>query len=451
MKIVGLLSVIFLQISYVFAEEGIHNYNVDRRIDLTTQLVKISYKIKIGNFDKNNFEYDFVLHVSESDHLAYISIKDELKKELKHTKRLHSSHTYFTILLSGNEFQTIFVEATFTKIILPYPLQIAQSENQLVRYFGNAYFLSPYKTLSQKTSVHLNTKNVESFTNVKPSFLVDATITYGTYKNIGPLSTEPIIIHYENFSPFLTVTRLRRTIEVSHWGNIAVEEAIDILHTGAELKGSFSRYDFQKDSRVGQSSVKSYKTLIPASAVGVYYRDTNGNISTSSMKILKDSIELDLRPRFPLFGGWKTHYTLGYNVPSFEYLFNNDQSFLLKMRVMDHIFDDMVVDELLVMIVLPEGSKNIKLITPYFVQRLPDTLHYTYLDTIGRPVINFAKQNLVEHHIHDFNLKYDFNRIMMLQEPLLVVIFLYIFFLCVVVWMRLDFSINHDKQASHKE
>ena len=29
----------------------------------------------------------------------------------------------------------------------------------------------------------------------------------------------------------------------------------------------------------------------------------------------------DLRPRFPLFGGWKTHYLVGYNVPSYEYLF----------------------------------------------------------------------------------------------------------------------------------
>ena len=25
--------------------------------------------------------------------------------------------------------------------------------------------------------------------------------------------------------------------------------------------------------------------------------------------------------RFPLFGGWKTHYVVGYNVPSYEYLY----------------------------------------------------------------------------------------------------------------------------------
>lgn len=79
-------------------------------------------------------------------------------------------------------------------------------------------------------------------------------------------------MHYENHTPFLTVTRLERTIEVSHWGNIAVEETIDMRHTGAVLKGPFSRYDYQKDGRSGQASVKQYRTALPASATGVYYR-----------------------------------------------------------------------------------------------------------------------------------------------------------------------------------
>jgi oligosaccharyltransferase complex subunit alpha (ribophorin I) len=40
----------------------------------------------------------------------------------------------------------------------------------------------------------------------------------------------------------------------------------------------------------------------------------------------------------------------------------------------------------------------------------------------------------------------------MLQEPLLVVGFLYILFVCVIIWMRLDFSIIKEKeQHYHKE
>lgn len=167
------------------------------------------------------------------------------------------------------------------------------------------------------------------------------------------------------------------------------------------------------------------------------------------MRVLKDSVELDLRPRFPLFGGWKTHYTIGYNVPSYEYLFSGGSNFLLKMRLVDHVYDDMVVDDLTVKIILPEGSKNLKLIPPFPVTRLADSLHYTYLDTFGRPVVAFTKRNLVENHISDLNLSYDFSRVMMLQEPLLVVGFFMTLFLLVIVWLRLDFSISKEPQQHH--
>lgn len=39
--------------------------------------------------------------------------------------------------------------------------------------------------------------------------------------------------------------------------------------------------------------------------------------------------------------------------------------------------------------------------SPYEISRAPDELHYTYLDTFGRPVIVAHKSNLVEQHIQD--------------------------------------------------
>jgi oligosaccharyltransferase complex subunit alpha (ribophorin I) len=69
-------------------------------------------------------------------------------------------------------------------------------------------------------------------------------------------------IHFENNAPFLTITNLERVIEVSHWGNIAVEETIDLKHSGAALKGPFSRYEYQRETQSGLSSVKSFKVFI---------------------------------------------------------------------------------------------------------------------------------------------------------------------------------------------
>lgn len=39
--------------------------------------------------------------------------------------------------------------------------------------------------------------------------------------------------------------------------------------------------------------------------------------------------------------------------------------------------------------------------SPYEINRASDELHYTYLDTFGRPVIVAHKSNLVEQHIQD--------------------------------------------------
>lgn len=99
------------------------------------------------------------------------------------------------------------------------------------------------------------------------------------------------------------------------------------------------------------------QTLLPASARDIYYRDEIGNISTSSVRKMTDVVELIVQPRFPLFGGWKTDYVLGYNVPAYQYLYSSGNKFVLKMRVVDHLFDDAVIENLKLKIILPEGSK----------------------------------------------------------------------------------------------
>ena len=66
---------------------------------------------------------------------------------------------------------------------------------------------------------------------------------------------------------------------------------------GAILRGSYSRFDHQRVPNSGASSVKSFKTILPAAAADVYYRDEIGNISTSNLRVDEDYVELELRPR----------------------------------------------------------------------------------------------------------------------------------------------------------
>lgn len=165
---------------------------------------------------------------------------------------------------------------------------------------------------------------------------------------------------------------------------------------------------------------------------------------------MENSVEVELRPRFPLFGGWNTQYILGYNIPSYTYLYAKGDNYLLKMPLIDHIFDNMVIKEATIEIILPEGSHSIELTLPYNARRLPDSLHHTYLDTIGRPVITVKKTNLVEDHIEHFELRYVFPKMFMLLEPLLIIAFLYILFLTVIIYVRLDFSLSKDESAEQR-
>lgn len=451
--------VLFISIYSITNAEQVNqqlvNKNVERTIDLTSQLVKISATITLENTGKDSVRNFLIVFEPDTvGNLSYISVKDSLKEDLKLTPTKitdHENYVYSVQLkqpLAPSRTTGVTLEAVFTKALMPYPSRITQKEKQLVRYFGNHYFYSPYLTNKQTTTVTLSSRTVESYTKLKPVTQSDSTLTYGPYNDISAFSQDRMIVHYENNSPFLSVTRLERLIEISHWGNIAVEENIEILHTGAKLKGPFSRYDYQRDTSSSHHSIKSYKTILPAAAYNIYYRDSNGNISTSQVRTRKDWIELELRPRFPLFGGWRSSYTLGYSVPSYQYLFRKSSTeYVLNMRLLDHVFDDMHVEELETQVVLPVGVTEVQVTAPYGVERLSDGVTYKYLDQFGRRVIKLRKTNLVEQHIQDLEIVYHWRSGLLLLEPVLLAFALYVLFIIVIIYVRLDFSIHKPEHA----
>ncbi|KAL1514367.1 hypothetical protein ABEB36_003635 [Hypothenemus hampei] len=433
------------------------NKNVQRTIDLNSQLVKITGTITIENSGKQGIsKYLIGFERDLQGSVSYIGVQDSQKNPLKTSEVAvigrGTNELFYQVQLRQSlepeKTITIIFEVIITKALNPYPHSITQKEKQLVRYFGNHYFYSPYKTQNQKTEVLVSSRSIESYSKLKPVAQTDSIITYGPYSDIAAFSLHPLTVHYENNAPFLTVTRLERTIEISHWGNIALEESIEIKHTGAQLKGPFSRYDYQRETSPNHHSIRSYRTILPALAHSIYYRDMNGNISTSTVKPHKDYIELELKPRFPLFGGWQSSYILGYSIPSFPYLFKKSSGeFVLNIRLLDHVFDDMAVDELETHIVLPVGVSNVKVKAPYEIKRLPDGVAYKYLDNIGRTVIRASKTNLVEQHIQDIEVTYTWKSHTLLHEPILVSIALFLIFVIVIIYVRLDFSIGKPEHS----
>lgn len=455
----ALLAVLILcGVSLAWGSSSVVIKKAERTIDISSQLIKVNAIITYEN--KDTKPISSILFSSDpewSGDLSYIAAKvgDEA---LDVTPTVISSKPgvkHFSAKLAKPLAQgqtvKVGVEKVYSHGLQPFPAEIAQADKQLVRFVGNHFVFTPYPVQQQTTKLLLASSNVESYTKLKPSQLTDTTITLGPYENQPEYSRSELVVHAENNSPFLAVTRLSRHIEVSHWGYISIEETLDVRHDGARLRGSFSRFDYQREHNSGVSSVQQFKTSLPAAAQGVYYRDEIGNISTSRMRELPDEVELELRPRFPLFGGWRTHYTIGYTVPVYEHLYRSGEDYVLSMRLLDHVFDDMVVDELEVSVVLPEGASQIELETPYPVSRQQDSVLLTYLDVTGRPVITVSKTNLVENHIQDFRIGYRFPVWMVVREPLMLVAAFLLLFLLVIIYVRLDFSISKEEGSATRE
>lgn len=185
------LSLVAINWAAVQIDSNLQNKNVECSLDLTTQLVKSQCKISVENVAKKDLigtSYTFLLTPEQHERLAFISVKDALKKELKAVEeRVPEGVAYTVTLNSASPTPVLNIETISTKSLQPYPTEITQSERQFVRYFGNAYFYSPYKTVTQKTTIQLASKAVEGYTNVKPSSQSDAVITYGPYENVAGL------------------------------------------------------------------------------------------------------------------------------------------------------------------------------------------------------------------------------------------------------------------------
>ncbi|KER23299.1 hypothetical protein T265_08784 [Opisthorchis viverrini] len=379
---------------------GLKNLDVTRVIDLESSVVRVEHAITL---DEPTDDYEFHIHPSETDHVSSVSAWHGKNKDALEVRLAAGKSNVYRIGVKKSSTPIQFtVAVVLTNVLEPKPAEVLQAQSQFVKYTGNVMFFTPYTTERQKTTVVLPQGELLRYTSApEPITKQPRKLEYGPYEGIGAFTHIPLHVHFENNKPFLTVKKMTRLIEISHWGNIAVEESLEIQNTGAKLKGPFSRLDF--DMGVGQRvAISSFKTALPAAARDIYYRDDIGNISTSAVAETLDALEVRLSPRFPLLGGWKTEYILGYNVPAHQFLYRTGSKFTLRMRIVDHIYDDQVVEHLTLKIVLPEMVSDIEFIPPFSVTEQPREVLKTYLDTVGRTVLVFTAKNLVTEHILDF-------------------------------------------------
>lgn len=186
--------------------------------------------------------------------------------------------------IQAGETVPIRVQTVFTEMLEPFPAVIEQHESQFVVLHNDAHFASPYKSEKQLTTFKLGTKNIESYTEEEPVKEDGDALKYGPFENVPPYSTLPVRLHYESNAPFVTFNDVEKEVEVSLWGNVAVEEHYSMKHDGAELRdGLFSRIDYQVKGHKANVLTELTATL-PFGSRDIYYRDIIGNITTSNAR-----------------------------------------------------------------------------------------------------------------------------------------------------------------------
>lgn len=430
---------------------------VDRRLDLTSQIVRITTTLKVENVGP-----DPVLEVllpfpdHQAKNLAYLAATTNEGKgkskgptaslpiEVVHPNGMPPSLTWYSVSLpkglGKGQSLTLDVLAVFTHALRPFPEKISQAENQLVAFQESAYYLSPYTVKVQLLSVKLpSNRDPESYTKLERTELSGSEIKYGPYENLPSFSYSPIIVHFENNQPFAVAQELLREIEISHWGNVQVTEHYSLMHGGSQIVGEFSRLDYQAKLK-GESAFRNLVALLPPRAHSVYYRDEIGNISTSNLWSDSKKTQLEIEPRYPMFGGWRTSFTIGYGLPLKDFLFQSEGKRFLNISFGSPI-KDLVIDNLIVKVVLPEGSKDVLVSAPFPVKQWHET-KFSHLDMDGRPVVVLDRTNVVQEHNQHFQVYYKFNNVSLLREPLMLIFGFFFLFIACIVYVHADLTIS---------
>lgn len=247
---------------------------------------------------------------------------------------------------------------------------IGQEDQQFLVYKSSAYAPSAYTTSKQKTEIKFPSSDIPDYTKLPGSGDVSefpqkqgSKLTYGPFSELPAGAEQPIKVRFQFTKPVIHISDLERDVEVSHWGgNVAFEERYTMYHRGANLSTQFNRGKWQQQRYYVPTSfaLTELNFPLPASSVDPYYYDVIGNVSTSKFRSGKREALLVTKPRYPLFGGWKYPFTIGWNADAKNFLRRTlGGGYVLNVPFFDgpKQAEGVEYENVVVRVVLPEGAE----------------------------------------------------------------------------------------------
>ena len=171
-------------------------------------------------------------------------------------------------------------------------------------------------------------------------------------------------MRYEFTKPLVYASLLERDVEISHWGgNAAFEERYWLTNLGATLSKQFSRLQWQQVAyyKPPSSAITGLRIPLKGGSKDAYFTDEIGNISTSNFRTSDRDALLELKPRYPIFGGWNFPFTVGWNgdLKNFLRKTTNGETYVLNVPFLEgpKSSEGASYAKVNVRVILPEGAK----------------------------------------------------------------------------------------------
>jgi oligosaccharyltransferase complex subunit alpha (ribophorin I) len=424
------------------------NANLVHIISVEKNYVKENINVLVENISKQpQDEYFLPLTADEASRIGGFEVKDRKNAqagpfgvevvELDSKSSTQYVRIKLPAALKAGAQQTLGISYYLLKAYKPLPASIKQDEQQFLSHSFSAYCPSAYTTSKQKTEVKLPSANVPDYTKLPGSGDVkEFPVKQGTKLTYGPFGEkpagafEPAQVRFEFNKPVSHVTELERDIEVSHWGgNVAFEERYTLIHRGANLSDQFNRVKWAQSAYYAPNThaLKEMKFPLRVGSADPYYTDVIGNVSTSRFRSNKREALLEIKPRYPLFGGWKYPFTIGWNSDAKNFLRQTvNGGYILNVPFLEgpRQPEGIEYEQVQVRVILPEGAENVKYSTAVPQSSITSDdveVQKTFLDTIGRTVLVIKARNLVDElRERELIVTYDYPLSASLRKPVIV-------------------------------
>ena len=258
--------------------------------------------------------------------------------------------------------QTLSISYHVLSSLRPLPVTINQQDKQYLIHTFSTYSPSAYLTDKQKTKIKFPTVDIPDYTPSPER--QGSTFTYGPYENTPAGVEQEASVRYEFTKPLIHARLLERDIEISQWGgNLATEERYWLENIGAHLTNHFSRVTWASTQYYNPptSALKQLNIPLQIGSLNPYFTDDIGNVSTSRFRSNLREATLELKPRYPVFGGWKYSFRVGWdaNLKSFLRTLGTGDGQVLKVPFLEgpKMGEGVSYEKIDLRVILPEGAE----------------------------------------------------------------------------------------------